>query len=183
MSFDACGFPEDGPWYEIVYWQVMPDATSPSRSYSATPGFGEDEWVYSGQFYPEVWTLGTIPVVSDPAGILADVGSGDTLQLMLGFEELIDYDHATVCIEGRSVHTSSPVTVTLSNPTTSCSVSGQLTQAWTEGDPAHIPRLGLDIGKCFTPGVDTQALRVQGSGGSSRVGVHRLRITLHGASW
>ena len=173
---DACGFPLDGPWIEIEYNQAGGTATSPSWSYSDTPGWGEAQWAASNASWPEVWDLyQNINVSNDPIGVLAVVGSSAQLQLMLGFEELIDYDYATVCVEGRSVSTSASVQFDAYNPLTGIGNSGSMAHDW------NMHATGLDLGQCFEPGGGVQAVRLDATGGSASLGVKRMRLVLHGA--
>lgn len=176
VELDPCGFPLDGPWIEIEYDQAGGTATSPSWSYSDTPGWGEAEWAASNASWPEVWDLyQNINVSTDPIGVLAVVGSSAQLQLMLGFEELIDYDYATVCVEGRSVSTSASVQFDAYNPLTGVGNSGTMAHDWS------MHATGLDLGQCFEVGGGVQAVRLDATGGSASLGVKRMRLVLHGA--
>lgn len=173
---DPCGFPLDGPWIEIEYNQAGGTATSPSWSYSDTPGWGEPEWAASNASWPEVWDLyQNINVSSDPIGVVAVVGGSGQLQLMLGFEELTDYDYATVCVEGRSVSTSSSVQFDAYNPLTGIGNSATMAHDWS------MHATGLDLGYAFEPGGGVQAVRLDTTGGSGSLGVKRMRLVLHGA--
>lgn len=173
---DACGFPLDGPWIEIEYNQAGGTATSPSWSYSDTPGWGEAEWAASNASWPEVWDIfQNINVSNDPIGVVAVVGSSGRLQLMLGFEELVGYDYATVCVEGRSVSTSSSVQFDAYNPLTGIGNSATMAHDWS------MHATGLDLGYAFEPGGGVQAVRLDTTGGSSSLGVKRMRLILHGA--
>lgn len=173
---DACGFPLDGPWIEIEYNQAGGTATSPSWSYSDTPGWGEPEWAASNASWPEVWDIfQNINVSNDPIGVVAVVGSSGRLQLMLGFEELVVYDYATVCVEGRSVSTSSSVQFDAYNPLTGIGNSATMAHDWS------VHATGLDLGAAFEPGGGVQAVRIDTTGGSSSLGVKRMRLILHGA--
>lgn len=176
LEYDACGFPLDGPWIQIEYTQAGGTATSPSWSNSDTPGWGEAEWAASNANWPEVWDLyQNINVSTDPIGVLAVVGSSAQLQLMLGFEELIDYDYATVCVEGRSVSTSASVTFDAYNPLTGIGNTGTMAHDW------NMHATGLDLGQCFEPGGGVQAVRLDATSGSATLGVRRMRLVLHGA--
>ena len=176
VELDPCGFPLDGPWIEIEYTQAGGTATSPSWSYSDTPGWGEAEWAASNANWPEVWDLyQNINVSNDPIGVLAVVGSSAQLQLMLGFEELIDYDYATVCVEGRSVSTSASVQFDAYNPLTGIGNAGTMAHDWS------MHATGLDLGQCFEVGGGVQAVRLDATGGSASLGVKRMRLVLHGA--
>lgn len=176
VELDACGFPLDGPWIEIEYTQAGGTATSPSWSYSDTPGWGEAQWAASNASWPEVWDLyQNINVSHDPIGVLAVVGSSAQLQLMLGFEELIDYESATVCVEGRSVSTSASVQFDAYNPLTGIGNAGTMAHDWS------MHATGLDLGHCFEVGGGVQAVRLDATGGSASLGVKRMRLVLHGA--
>ncbi len=176
VGSDPCGFPLDGPWLEIEYWQAGVPATSPSWEYSATPGWGEDEWAAQNASWPEMWDLyQNINVVNDPIGTVAVVGSSAQLQLMLGFEELIDYDYATLCVEGRSVSAVSSVQFDAYNPLTGLGNSASMAHDWS------VHAVGIDLGQCFTIGGGVQAVRLDTTGGSASLGVQRMRLVLHGA--
>ncbi|MCR9164667.1 MAG: hypothetical protein ACE37F_13490 [Nannocystaceae bacterium] len=176
VDLDPCGYPLDGPWIEIEYDQAGGSATSPSWSFSNTPGWGEAQWAASNASWPEVWDLyQNINVSSDPIGVLAVVGSSARLQLMLGFEELIDYDSATVCVEGRSVSTSASVQFEAYNPLTGVGNGGTMAHDWS------MHATGLDLGHCFEVGGGVQAVRLDATGGSASLGVKRMRLILHGA--
>ncbi len=176
LEYDACGFPLDGPWIQIEYSQAGGSSTSPSWSTSDTPGWGEAQWAASNASWPEVWDLyQNIAVSNDPIGVLAVVGSSAQLQLMLGFEELIDYDDATVCVEGRSVSTSASVTFDAYNPLTGIGNTGTMAHDW------NMHATGIELGHCFEPGGGVQAVRLDATGGSAALGVRRMRLVLHGA--
>ncbi len=173
---DPCGFPLDGPWIEIEYNQAGGTATSPSWSYSDTPGWGEAQWAASNASWPEVWDLyQNINVSNDPIGVVAVVGGSGQLQLMLGFEELVGYDYATVCVEGRSVSTSASVQFDAYNPLTGIGNSATMAHDWS------MHATGLDLGYAFEPGGGVQAVRLDTTGGSGSLGVKRMRLILHGA--
>ncbi|MBI4954360.1 MAG: hypothetical protein HY908_20215, partial [Myxococcales bacterium] len=90
-------------------------------------------------------------------------------------EELVAYDSVTVRLEGRSRATSSPVWFDVYNPLNGCGASASMSHDWT------VHAVGVDIGNCMLEGVDFQALRIEPSGGSSALGIVRLRLTLHDA--
>lgn len=176
VGSDACGFPLDGPWIEIEYWQAGVPATSPQWSYSDTPGWGEAQWAASNASWPEVWDLfQNINVTSDPIGVVAVVGSSAQLQLMLGFEELLDYDSATLCVEGRSVSTSASVQFEAYNPLTGLGNVATMAHDWS------VHAVGIELGQPFTIGGGVQAVRLDATGGSASLGVKRMRLVLHGA--
>ncbi|MCA9681431.1 MAG: hypothetical protein KC457_04480, partial [Myxococcales bacterium] len=171
-SFDNCGFPEDGPWVQIEYWQLG-SVSSPAWSYSDTPGWGEAEWAYSGDSWPEVWSIGNNQMTNDPIGIVADI-SGQW-QLMIGLAGLSSYDYATVCYEGRSISVGSSAIVDVYNPLNGCGVETEISNSW------QVHAVGADLGNCFIPNNETQAVRLDPWGGSGRLGLKRMRLTLHGA--
>ncbi|MCC6523651.1 MAG: hypothetical protein IT373_13430 [Polyangiaceae bacterium] len=172
---DACGLPGDGVWFEIDYSSAF-TATNPDWLFSPTPGFGEPAWAPSGSSWPEVWDVyNNIAVTNDPIGKLAALGPSSTLQVMLGLTTLQSYSHATVCVEGRSISSSSSVTFDVYNPLNGCGASASMSHDWT------VHAVGVDIGDCMLEGVDFQALRIEPSGGSSALGIVRLRLTLHDA--
>ncbi len=176
VELDPCGFPLDGPWIQIEYNNAGGSPSSPSWSYSNTPGWGEAEWAASNANWPEVWDLyQNINVSNDPIGVVAIVGSSAQLQLMLGFEELVGYDYATVCVEGRSVSTSASVQFDAYNPLTGIGNSGSMAHDW------NMHATGLDLGQAFEVGGGVQAVRLDATGGSASLGVKRMRLVMHGA--
>jgi hypothetical protein len=177
VGVDACGFPEDGPWVEIEYNQAGASAQSPSWTFSNTPGWGSAQWAMQGDTWPETWDVWqNINVAGDPIGVLALVGPGAELQLMIGLEELVDYDHATVCVEGRSASATASVLFAVYNPLNDCGVTNiSMAHDWV----MHAE--GIDLGSCLVPGGGVQAVRLEPTGGSSALGVKRMRVTLHGA--
>ena len=174
---DACGYPADGVWFEIDYTGAY-SATNPDWTFSATPGFGEPQWAPSGNNWPEVWDVyNNISVTTDPIGKLAVVGPSGVLQVMLGLSSLQSYSHATVCVEGRSVSASASVIFDAYNPLNNCGASATMAHDWT------VHAVGLDLGTCMIAGNGFQALRLEPSGGSSALGVMRVRLTLHDATY
>jgi len=163
---------------EIDYGSAY-TVTNPSRTYSNTPGYGEAQWTPTGQSYPEVWLIGGggTQVSNDPIGKIASVGPGARLQLMIGLGSLISYSHATVCVEGRSVSTSASVLFDAYNPKNNCGAGGQMSHSWA------IHATGVDMGQCLIAGDAFQAVRLEPWGGSSHLGVRRVRITLHDATF
>src|SRR5690606_28669136 len=119
VGMDACGYPEDGPWIEVEYWQLG-SVSSPSWSYSNTPGWGEAQWAWGNEPWPEIFEFGGNQMANDPIGVIARISG--TWQLMIGLQDLIGYDHATVCIQGRSVSVSSSATMAVTNPLNDCGV-------------------------------------------------------------
>ncbi|MEM6996485.1 MAG: hypothetical protein AAF721_38630 [Myxococcota bacterium] len=176
VELDPCGFPLDGPWLEIEYDQAGVPATSPSWTYSNTPGWGEAEWASQGESWPEVWDVyQNIDVDNDPIGVVATVGSSGTWQLMLGLQDLVDYDSASVCVEGRSVSAVASVQFDVYNPLNDCGGSAMMAHDW------NMHAEGVDLGTCFVAGGGVQAVRIEASGGSSALGIKRVRVVLHGA--
>lgn len=177
-GMDACGFPLDGPWLEIEYWQAGVPATSPDWDYSMTAGWGEAQWATQGESWPEVWDLyQNIDVDNDPIGVVATVGSSGTWQLMLGFQDLVAYDYASVCVEGRSVSATASVQYDVYNPLNDCGGSSTMAHDW------NMHAEGVDLGQCFVPGGGVQAVRIDTTGGSSSLGIKRVRVILHGATY
>ncbi len=176
LTYDNCGFANDGPWMQIDYGNAY-TITSPTRTYSNTPGFGEAQWNPNGQSFPEVWFIGggSTQVSNDPIGKIAHIGPGAKLQMMIGLGSLISYSHATVCVEGRSVSTSASVLFDAYNPKNNCGMGGQMSHSWA------IHATGIDIGNCLLEGDAFQAVRLEPWGGSSHLGVRRVRVTLHNA--
>ncbi|WP_181232860.1 hypothetical protein, partial [Enhygromyxa salina] len=173
ITYDACDFPNDGPWVEIEYWQLG-SVSSPSWSYSDTPGWGEPEWAWGQESWPEIFEFGGNSMTNDPIGIVASISG--TWQLMMGLQDLVDYDYATVCIEGRSISVGSSATMEVSNPLNGCGVpDAQISHSW------EVHKVGVDLGNCLVPGAATQAVRIDPWGGSGKVGLKRVRVTLHGA--
>lgn len=172
---DNCGFASDGVWFEIDYGSAY-TVTNPSWKFSATAGFGEPQWAPSGSSWPEVWHVsGGSSTSSDPIGTVASVGPSSYLQIMLGLTGLSSYSHATVCVEGRSISTSSSVTFDVFNPLNGCGVTAQMSHSW------EVHKVAIDLGDCMIEGEDFQALRIDPVGGSSRIGIRRVRLTLHDA--
>lgn len=175
---DPCGFDSDGVWVQFEYDQAGGTATSPDWGYSDTPGWGESQWAAQGESWPEVWDVfDNINVVNDPIGVVAAVGSSGELQLMIGLQDLVAYDYATACIEGRSVSATASVTFEAYNPLNGCGASTTMAHDWS------VHAEGVDLGQCFVLGGGVQALRLEPTGGSSSLGVTRVRLTLHGASY
>jgi hypothetical protein len=173
-SFDACGFPDDdGPWVEIEYWQLG-SISSPEYSYSNTPGWGETEWAAAGMSWPEIWAFGGGNSMSnDPIGIVASISG--TWQMMIGLQGLVDYDYASVCVEGRSISVGSSAIFDVGNPANGCGVEAEISNTW------DVHAVAVDLGDCLTPGQETQAVRIDPWGGSGIIGIKRVRVTLHGA--
>ncbi len=172
LTYDACGFPNDGPWVEMEYWQLG-SVSSPSWTFSDTPGWGEAQWAYQGESWPEVWEFGGNSMTNDPIGIVASISG--TWQMMTGLEDLIDYDYASVCVEGRSISVGSSAIFDVYNPFNGCGVEAQISNSW------QVHAVGVDLGDCMIPGNDTQAVRIEPTGGSGVIGLKRVRVTLHGA--
>jgi hypothetical protein len=162
-------------WFEIDYTNAF-TSTNPAWSYSPTPAWGEPEWAANGSSWPEVWDLyNNISISNDPIGKLAVVGSSGVLQIMIGLQGLTSYTKAVVCVEGRSVSTSSSVIFDVYNPLNNCGTSATMAHDWS------VHAVAVDIGTCLLPNNNFQAIRVDPSGGSSTIGVKRLRLTLQNA--
>jgi len=158
---------------EIEYWQLG-SVSSPSWEFSDTPGWGEAEWAHGAEWWPEVWEFGGNSMSNDPIGIVASISG--TWQLMIGLQDLIDYDYATVCIEGRSISVGSQAIMDVYNPLNGCGVGDvAISHSW------EVHKVGVDLGSCLIPGAATQAVRIEPWGGSGVVGLKRVRVTLHGA--
>jgi hypothetical protein len=172
---DPCGQPLDGIWFQIDYDGAY-TSTNPDWTFSPTPGWGEAQWAYQGDSWPEVWDLyNNINIVADHIGDAAAIGPSGVLQIMIGLGDLISYDHATVCVEGRSYSTSSSVIFDVYNPWNGCGASATMGNDWT------VHAVSLDLGSCYIAGNNTQAVRVDPSGGSSALNLTRLTFVLHGA--
>lgn len=177
-GMDACGFPLDGPWLEIEYWQAGVPATSPGWDFSMTAGWGEAQWATQGESWPEVWDIyQNIDVGNDPIGVVATVGGSGRWQLMLGFQDLVAYDYASVCVEGRSVSATASVQYDVYNPLNDCGGSSTMAHDW------NMHAEGVDLGQCFVPGGGVQAVRIDTTGGSGALGIKRVRVILHGATY
>ncbi|MFH2010992.1 MAG: hypothetical protein ABI333_30615 [bacterium] len=173
---DPCGYPLDGVWFEIDYTSAY-TATNPDWTFSATPGWGEPQWAPNGSSWPEVWDVyNNISVGSDPIGYtIAHLGPSSTLQVMLGLAGLTSYTYASVCVEGRSVSATSSVIFDVYNPLNGCGASATMAHDWT------VHAVGVNLANCFISNNDFQALRIEPSGGSSSLGIMRVRLILHGA--
>lgn len=175
VATDACGHALDGPWFEIDYSSAF-TATNPAWTYSMTPGWGEPEWAPAGSSWPEVWDLyQNINISNDPIGKVAVIGPSGVLQIMLGLGGMNSYVSADVCVEGRSVATSSQVIFDVYNPLNNCGYSATMAHDWT------VHATSVNLGQCLIPNEDFQAIRIDPSGGSSTLGVMRVTVVLHGA--
>jgi hypothetical protein len=96
---------------------------------------------------------------------------------MLGLATLTSYEYATVCVEGRSVSTSSSVIFDVYNPLNGCGTSAAMSHDWT------VHAVGVELGSCMLAAEGFQALRIEPTGGSGTLGLVRLRLTLHGAQY
>ena len=93
----------------------------------------------------------------------------------LGLQGMADYDSATVCVEGRSISVGSNAIFDVYNPANGCGVEAQISNSW------DVHAVGVELGDCLIPGVETQAVRIEPTGGSGVIGLVRVRVTLHGA--
>ena len=87
----------------------------------------------------------------------------------------LTYDHATVCVQGRSYSVGSSVTFTVQNQLNKCGATGSMANDWS------IHSTGVDLGTCIVGNNEFQGLRIFASGGSGALSLTRLRFTLHGA--
>jgi cysteine-rich repeat protein len=174
FASDPCGYLEDGVWLNIDYKNAG-SVYSPAWSYSKTPGFGEAQWAPQGKSWPEINAKGPPKMSNDPIGTVADIGSGQWLRIMFGLPTLQSYESATVCITGRSISVGSSVTVDLRNPALGlCGGQVMLSNSW------QVHASGLTMpGMCLAPGNSFQALQIEPTGGSSKLGLRSARITLH----
>jgi hypothetical protein len=163
-------------WVEIDYSSSY-SAAGPAWTFSDTPGWGSADWAWTGTGYPVARdTYNNITLEEDPIGRCAILGSGASLDLLIGLKGLSTYSSATVRIEGRSASTSASVIIDVYNPLNSIGTSASLGNDWT----VHV--LELDLGKAAVIGED-QAIRVEPTGGSSSLALVRMRLTLHDAIW
>jgi len=174
---DACGFDSDGVWFQIDYSNAN-TVSSPSYSYSATPGWGEAQWAPAGKSWPYAVDLfNNASVVQDQIGKVALLnGTNKAVRVYFGLVGL-NYTHATVCVEGRSYSVGSQVTFLTQEAKTKCGGNGSMAQDWV------VHATGVDMKTCFIPGDSFQAVQVQPSGGSGALSLKRLRVTLHGATY
>jgi hypothetical protein len=160
-------------WIEIDYSSAQ-SPRSPSWRFSQTPGWGPSQWAAVNATQPEAWDRwNNMSVVNDPIGRSLEIGSSSELQLMIGLEELVGYDSATVRIEGRSRSTSASAQFDVYNPWNGCGTSATISNSWD----VHV--VELDLGQCFEVGQGVQAVRVEPTNGT--LALVRLRLTLHGA--
>jgi hypothetical protein len=97
--------------------------------------------------------------------------------VFIGLGGLIDYDHATACVEGRSYDTGSSVTFRVENALNDCGGQAMMSNDWLSLHPTNV-----DIGaNCFLPGNDFQAIEIRPVGGSGSLSLKRMRVTFHGA--
>ena len=173
-TYDVCGFAEDGPWVQVEYSQNGGAASTPTWSYSNT-AWGQAEWAMTNDSRPEVWDVfNNISVSSDPIGVLAKIGPSARFQLMFGLQDLTNYQSASVCIEGRSVSATASVFFDVYNPLNGCGANASMAHDW------QVHAAGIDLGKCLVAGGGVQAIRIETTGGSSTLGIKRMRLTLHG---
>ncbi|MCA9688247.1 MAG: DUF4215 domain-containing protein [Myxococcales bacterium] len=179
---DPCGFADDdGVWIDIDYEDAF-TVTSPDYSYSPTPAWQEPEWTPTqmGYFWPKVVDLyNNMTVDNDPIGKLAVIKSNSTLRLYFGTKNLWSYTSATVCVTGRSVSVSSPVTFQVINPANGdCGASAMMSHDWT----VHASGVTMPA-NCIIPNHGFQAIDIDATGGSAKLGVRSVRLTLHGAQY
>jgi hypothetical protein len=163
-------------WVEIDYSAAY-SAVAPAWAFSDTPGWVAADWAWTGETSPEVWDVyNNITVEADPIGKCAILGSGATLQVMIGLKKLVSYGSIVVHLEGRSASSSSSVSFDVYNPLNSTGTSGSFDQDW------KVHSLDLDLGTAAVCG-EEQAIRIEPTGGSSSMALARMRITLHDAVW
>jgi cysteine-rich repeat protein len=176
-GLDNCGQPGDGIWIEVDYGSAS-SATNPEWTYSPTPGWGEPQWAPAMSNWPYIHALNA--TLHDDNGVIGTSlelsGSGDAFRLFIGLVGLSSYSHATVCVEGRSYATSSSVIFDVIQLPGGCGDSGMMSNDWFDLHPTNI-----EMGSCFTPGEDFQALEIRATGGSSSMSLRRVRLTLHDA--
>jgi cysteine-rich repeat protein len=172
---DACGFDSDGVWFQIDYSNAN-TVSSPSYTYSPTPGWGEAQWAPAGKSWPYAVDLfNNASVITDQIGKVALLnGTNKAVRVYFGLVGL-SYSYATVCVEGRSYSVGSSVTFLVQEAKTKCGNSGNMANDWV------IHATGVDLDECFLADDDFQAVQVQPSGGSGSLSLKRLRVTLHNA--
>ena len=176
LAMDNCGQPADGVWIEIDY----DDAFSPTNPDWAYGGWTEAQWAPQGENWPYINALGGV-VMNEDRGNIGTVASLDgtnkAIRVFIGLGGLIDYDHATACVEGRSYDTGSSVTFRVENALNDCGGQGMMSNDWVTLHPTNV-----DIGaNCFIPGNDFQAIEIRPVSGSGSLSLKRLRVTFHGA--
>jgi hypothetical protein len=162
---------------EINYQSAF-SPSSPSWTYSASPGWSPNDWDFTGGGNgAEAWDrFNNMSVVNDPiGGNVLEIGGSSELQLMFGLVSMQSYTTATVELEGRSRACCSGVTFDVYNPATGCGDTATMSQDWT----ADI--VVLDLTGCFTPGSALQAVRVDPTSGA--IALRRMRLTFTGAVW
>ena len=159
-------------WVQIDYSSAF-TPSSPSFTFSNTPGFTGAAWAADGATYPEAWDrFNNMAVVNDPIGTSLELDG--ELQLMLGLHTLQSYTRAVVRLEGRARETSSSATFDVYNPLNNCGVSGvTFSNDWT------VHTVDVDLGSCLLPGQGVQAVRVAPTNGV--VALVRMRVILEGA--
>jgi len=163
-------------WVELDYTSAN-SPSSPSWSFSNTPGWGAKQWAASGKSWPEAWDLyNNMQVKWDPIGSDAlIIGSGQALQLMIGLQALKSYQKAVVRLEGRGYATSSSAQFDVYNPLNNCGASAKMAHDWS------VHGVDVDIGNCMVIGGGTQAVRIKPT--VNGLALLRVRLTLQGASW
>jgi hypothetical protein len=174
-SSSGSGGASADPWLQIEYGSSS-TPTSPSWTFSPTPGWKGQDWAYQGDSWPEVWDVyNSIQVKFDPMGAYAAIiDPGDTLQLMLGFGKLQSYQDVVVQLEGRGYATSSSGVFDVYNPLNNCGASGvTMAHDWS----IHVVQVSL--AGCILTGNATQAVRVKPT--QNGLALVRLKVTLVGA--
>ena len=178
QGLDACGYESgDGVWFQIDYSNAN-TVSNPSYTYSPTPGWGEAEWAPTGKAWPYAVDLfNNASVANDQIGKVALLnGTNKAVRVYFGLAGL-DYDYATVCVEGRSYSVGSSVTFFVMEAKSKNGDYGMMANDWT------VHATGVDMQHFFLSNDEFQAVQVQPSGGSGALSLKRLRVTLHGASY
>ena len=162
-------------WFELEYTSSS-SPTSPSWSSSATPGWGESEWAYQGESWPEAWyPLGSTVVKFDNIGDHAlIIDSSEHLQVMIGLQDLSSYTKVVVHLEGRGYSASASAHFDVYNPWNGCGVNNvTMAHDWT------VHTVDIDLGTCLVPGGGAQAIRVAPT--SQGLALTEMRVTIEGA--
>jgi hypothetical protein len=165
------------------------NATSPERPafrFSATPGFGPNEWAYqdpfgSGDTTPEAWDRFNNMDVEDDfrLGRVLAIGTGNReLQLMLSLPAHVSYARVLVEVDGDETASSGVCRYDVYNPMFGCGLFGD-PAAVTDGIRRHTKV--FDLQDCLEPGAQVQAIRLDPQSGE--LALKRMRVTLEDAIW
>ena len=175
LTFDACGFPNDGPWMEVEF-EAWGELYTPLWTFSDTPGWGARQWAVGDDLGPRIGiTVGwgeVVHVLDDPSGLL--VAFDGTMSIRLGLHDLIDHDHTTLCIEGRALSPDTPGAIVISNTWNRCQPEQD---ALLDASP-QVQAVGVDFGTCLVSGDDAQLVRISAP---RPLAVQRIHVTLHDA--